>query len=181
MQFASRDRERIQDAERFAIPWLLVLLCACARMGYRVVAIERGSDKEPLAKSLGAHLYLDTDGGDVARELRGLGGADAVLGTAPGGAAMGALIAGLKIRSKLIVVGVSPDPIPVPSVPIIFGGRTLSGSLVGMPPEIEDTLAFGALHDVRPVVQTVTLDQAPEAFDSMMKGKARFRFVIKIQ
>jgi len=81
-----------------------------------------------------------------------------------------------------ILAATSSDPIPVPSVLIIFfASRTVSGSLVGTPSEIEDALAFSALQDIRPMVKTVSLDEAPAAFENMMKGKVRFRFVIKMR
>ena len=46
-----------------------------AKMGFRTVAIARGRDKEPLARQLGAHVYLDSQTQDVAAELTKLGGA----------------------------------------------------------------------------------------------------------
>ena len=52
-----------------------------ARLGFRVVAVSRGSDKEELARSLGAHEYIDTERGDPAAALRSLGGARAILAT----------------------------------------------------------------------------------------------------
>src|SRR5205823_10440490 len=52
-----------------------------ARMGFKTIAIARGSDKEPLAQQLGAHLYIDSQAQDVAAELLKLGGAKVVLAT----------------------------------------------------------------------------------------------------
>jgi D-arabinose 1-dehydrogenase-like Zn-dependent alcohol dehydrogenase len=52
-------------------------------MGFRTVAIGRGGDKEKLAKDLGAHLYIDTAVEDAAARLQSMGGARAILATAP--------------------------------------------------------------------------------------------------
>ena len=52
-----------------------------AKMGCRTVAIARGADKEPLARQLGAHHYIDSKTQDVAAELTKLGGAKVILST----------------------------------------------------------------------------------------------------
>ena len=76
------------------------------RMGFRTVAIGRGGDKEKLAKDLGAHLYIDTAVEDAAARLQSMGGARAILATAPSGSAIGPLVTGLATRGKMIVVAV---------------------------------------------------------------------------
>jgi propanol-preferring alcohol dehydrogenase len=148
------------------------------RMGFRVIALGRGPDKETLAKSLGAHIYVDTASEDGAAALTKLGGANAILATAPSGAAMGSLFQGLGVRGQLIVVGVANDPIPVSTLSLVFGGRSIHGSLTGSAIDNQDTLDFSVLQDVRPIVETMPLVQAAEAYARMMDGKARFRMVL---
>jgi alcohol dehydrogenase, propanol-preferring len=148
------------------------------RMGFRVIALGRGAEKESLAKTLGAHIYVDTVIEDGAAALTKLGGADAILATAPSGAAMGSLIQGLGVRGQLIVVGVANDPIPVSTLSLVFGGRSIHGSLTGSAIDNQDTLDFSVLQDVRPMVETMPLAQAAEAYARMMDGKARFRMVL---
>jgi propanol-preferring alcohol dehydrogenase len=147
-------------------------------MGFRTVAIGRGRDKEKLAKDLGAHLYIDAAVEDTAAALQRLGGARAILATATSGAAMGALVSGLATRGKFIVVGAPGDPIQVNAFALIFGGRHIYGSLTGTPIESEDTLAFSVLENVRPMIETVPLEQADDAYARMMEGRARFRMVL---
>jgi propanol-preferring alcohol dehydrogenase len=147
-------------------------------MGFRTVAIGRGGAKEKLAKDLGAHVYVDTAVEDAAAALQRLGGARAVLATAPSGDAMGPLVSGLGTRGKLIVVGVPPEPMQLSAFPLVFGGRSIYGSLAGTAIETEDALAFSVLENIRPMIETVPLEQAAEAYDRMMKGKARFRMVL---
>ena len=148
------------------------------KMGFRTVAIGRGRDKEKLAKDLGAHLYIDAAVEDAAEVLQRMGGAKAVLATGTSGEAMGRLVAGLAARGKLIVVGAPNDPIQLSSIPLIFGGRSVHGSLTGTPIESEDTLAFSVLQNVRPMIETFPLEEAAVAFARMMEGKARFRVVL---
>jgi propanol-preferring alcohol dehydrogenase len=148
------------------------------QMGFRTVAIGRGTDKKKLAQELGAHLYIDTAVEDVAAALQRLGGARAILTTSPSGSAMGPLVSGLATRGKLIVVGVPEDEMRVSAVPLVFGGRSIYGALTGTAIDNEDTLAFSVLQNIRPMIETVPLEQAADAYARMMQGKARFRMVL---
>jgi D-arabinose 1-dehydrogenase-like Zn-dependent alcohol dehydrogenase len=148
------------------------------RMGFRTVAIARGSEKGKLAKELGAMSYIDGQTEDPAATLQRMGGAKVILATAASASSMGPLIAGLAPRGRLIVVGASPEPIQVDPVQLIFGARSIEGSLTGTAIDIEDTLAFSALQNVRPMIETVPLERAPEAYASMMRNEARFRIVL---
>jgi D-arabinose 1-dehydrogenase-like Zn-dependent alcohol dehydrogenase len=147
-------------------------------MGFRTVAIGRGRDKEKLAKDLGAHVYIDTSADNPATVLKRMGGARAILTTATSGDAMGPLVSGLAVRGKLIVVGVPQDPIQLNAFPLVFGGRSVYGSLTGTAMDQEDTLAFSVLENIRPMIETAPLEQAADAYARMMQGKARFRMVL---
>ena len=76
------------------------------------------------------------------------------------------------------MVGVPPDPIQLNAFPLVFGGRSIYGSLTGTPMDSEDTLRFSVLQNIRPMIETVPLDQAADAYARMMQGKARFRMVL---
>jgi propanol-preferring alcohol dehydrogenase len=147
-------------------------------MGFRTVAIGRGRDKEKLAKDLGANVYIDTSADNPATVLKRMGGARAILTTATSGDAMGPLVSGLAVRGKLIVVGVPQDPIQLNAFPLVFGGRSVFGSLTGTAMDQEDTLAFSVLENIRPMIETAPLEQAADAYARMMQGKARFRMVL---
>jgi alcohol dehydrogenase, propanol-preferring len=148
------------------------------QMGFRTVAIGRGRDKEKLAKDLGTHVYIDSAVDDAAVVLQRMGGARAILATAPSGDAMGPLVSALAVRGKLIVVGVPNDEIRLNAFSLVFGGRSIYGSLTGTPIESEDTLAFSVLKNIRPMIETLPLEQAADAYARMMQGKARFRMVL---
>jgi propanol-preferring alcohol dehydrogenase len=148
------------------------------RMGFHTVAIGRGREKEKLARDLGAHVYIDTAIEDAAAVLQRLGGARAILATGTSGDAMGRLVSGLAARGKLIVVGVPGDQIQLSAFPLVFGGRSIYGSLTGTPIDSEDTLAFSVLENIRPMIETLPLEQAGDAYARMIEGKARFRMVL---
>jgi len=147
-------------------------------MGFHTVAIGRGREKETLAKELGAYVYIDTAVDDAVAVLQRMGGARAILATAPSGDAMGPLVSGLAARGKLIVVGVPLDPIQLNAFPLVFGGRSIYGSLAGTAIDTEDELAFSVLENIRPIIETLPLEQAADAYARMMQGKARFRMVL---
>jgi D-arabinose 1-dehydrogenase-like Zn-dependent alcohol dehydrogenase len=105
-----------------------------------------------------------------------VGGADAILATAPSGAAVGLLMSGLAVRGKMILGGVPLDPITLNAFPLVFGGRSIHGSLTGSAIDNQDTLDFS--QNVRPMIETMPLKRAPETFARMMEGKARFRMVL---
>jgi alcohol dehydrogenase/propanol-preferring alcohol dehydrogenase len=149
-----------------------------AKMGCHTVAVARGVDKEPLARKLGAHHYIDSTTQNVAEALTKLGGARVILSTVTDSQSMSAAIGGLSIDGKLIVVGASGDPIEVPPLAMILGRRTVSGWPSGTSADSEDTLDFSVLANIRPMIESFPLDRAPEAYDRMMSGKARFRVVL---
>ena len=91
---------------------------------------------------------------------------------------MGPLVSGLAARGKLIVVGVPPDPIQLSAFPLVFGGRSVYGSLTGTAVDQEDTLSFSVLENIRPMIETAPLEEAADAYARMMQGKARFRMVL---
>jgi alcohol dehydrogenase, propanol-preferring len=151
------------------------------KLGYRVAAIARGSDKAALAEKLGAHDYIDSAAVDPAKSLQALGGAAAIVATASSGASMSPLVAGLAPRGQLVVVGAANDPIEVRTADLIFGGRSIIGSLTGTAIENEATLGFSATHGVAPMNEVLSFEEAPAAYERMMSGQARFRVVLDTQ
>jgi len=149
-----------------------------AKMGCNTVAIARGSDKEALARKLGAHHYIDSNTQDVAAALSARGGARVILSTVTDAKAMSAVIGGLSIDGRMIVVGVSPEPIEVPPFVIVGGRRSVEGWPSGTSIDSEETMAFSALANIRPMIETMPLERAEEAYERMMKGDARFRMVL---
>ena len=149
-----------------------------AKMGYRAVAIARGQDKAPLARTLGAQHYIDTEASDPAAELLKLGGARVILATATSASAMTAVLGGLGVDGKLIVLGVPDKPLEVPAVGLIMARRSIVGWPSGSSIDSQDTLAFSALTGVRPMTEVFPLERAGEGYERMMGGKARFRAVL---
>jgi D-arabinose 1-dehydrogenase-like Zn-dependent alcohol dehydrogenase len=148
------------------------------KMGFKTVAIARGEDKGPLAKKLGAHIYIDSTATNAGAALTKLGGAKVILATVTDAKSMSSVIPGLSIDGKLVVVGASGEPIEVPPFAIIGARRSVAGWPSGTAPDSEDTLQFCVQADVRPMIETFPLVKAKEAYERMMSGKARFRVVL---
>jgi D-arabinose 1-dehydrogenase-like Zn-dependent alcohol dehydrogenase len=147
------------------------------KMGFHTVGIARGKDKEPLARELGAAMYIDSVAQDPAAELQKLGGAKVILATATSGDAMSAVQGGLAVNGTLIVVGAA-DSMNVSPLFLLSGCRSVKGWYSGTSIDSQDTLAFSARTGVRSMNEIYPLAKAAEAYERMMSGKARFRVVL---
>jgi D-arabinose 1-dehydrogenase-like Zn-dependent alcohol dehydrogenase len=148
------------------------------KMGFKTVAIARGSDKEPLARQLGAQRYIDSQAQDVAAELVKMGGAKIILATVTNGQAMSTALGGLGINGKLMVLGAPHEPLEVSAFLLIGGRRSVAGWYSGTSIDSQDTLSFSTLTGVRAMTEVYPLERAAEAYERMMSGKARFRVVL---
>src|SRR5256885_6018646 len=112
-----------------------------AKMGFHTVGIARGKDKEPLARKLGATVYIDSQSQDPAAELLKLGGAKVVLATATSGEAMSAVQGGVAVNGTLLVIGAA-ESMQVSPVALLGGRRSVKGWYSGTSIDSQDTLAF---------------------------------------
>jgi len=150
------------------------------KMGFNTIAINRGTDKEPLARQLGAQHYIDAAAKDVASELQKLGGAKLILATAPNAQAISALITGLAPRGKLLVPAAPAEPLTVGVFPMIMASTSIAGWYSGTAKDSQDTLEFSALSGVHPMIEKYPLARVAEAYAQMESGKVRFRSVLTI-
>ena len=151
------------------------------KFGYKVAAIGRGSGSATLATTLGASQYIDAVTENAAQALQRLGGAQVILATAPSSKAISELVDGLTVTGKLLVVGVTADPIEATPLQLLVGGRgsrSIQGYASGTPADSEDTLRFAELSGVRPMIETYPLERAADAYARMMSGQARFWVVL---
>ncbi len=151
------------------------------KMGFETVALGRGKDKEPLAKKLGAHRYLDSDVVDPVAELQKLGGARVILATAPSAKAISSVVEGLAVDGNLLIPAAPNDPLTIGVFPLIMGRRQISGWYSGTARDSQDTLEFSALSDVHPMIEKFSLSRVAEAYEQMHSGKVRFRVVLTMQ
>jgi D-arabinose 1-dehydrogenase-like Zn-dependent alcohol dehydrogenase len=148
------------------------------KLGFRVAALSRGSDKRALAIELGAHEYIDTAAVNPAEALQALGGARVLLATAPDAGAVESVLGGLAAGGQLLLVAACQEPIRVPAIVLISGRRSIQGWPSGTARDSEDTLEFAALTGVRPRVEVFPLARVNEAYERMIGNRARFRVVL---
>ncbi len=150
-----------------------------AKMGFNTVAIARGADKERFAHELGARHYIDSTATDVAAGLQKLGGARVILATVTDADAMSAALGGLGYSGELVIVGIPAGPIHAAVPGMVMQRQSIHGWPSGTSIDSEDTLKFSELTGVLPLIETFPLQHAPEAYQRMMSGKARFRVVLE--
>jgi propanol-preferring alcohol dehydrogenase len=149
-----------------------------ARLGFTTVALSRGREKEALARVLGAHVFIDTEANDAAKELQALGGAKVILATAPNVNAIGGLVGGLGEGGQLIIVAGVNEPMQVFPGQLFRGDRSIKGWHGRRPGE---ALEFSLRFNVMPMIETFPLERAAEAFEKMMSAKVHFRSVLTMR
>ncbi|MFI8209725.1 alcohol dehydrogenase catalytic domain-containing protein [Streptomyces werraensis] len=148
-------------------------------MGARVAVIGRSRRGEDAAKALGAELFVAAQESDPAKALKEWdGGADLVLNASPSTEAATATLGGLAPDGTLMLCGYGPEPLVLPTQPMILNRLRVGASPSGSPHDLRDTLAFSASHDILPDVTPIGLDEAPATLEAMDAGTARGRSVI---
>jgi D-arabinose 1-dehydrogenase-like Zn-dependent alcohol dehydrogenase len=148
------------------------------KMGYKTVAIARGEEKKDLALKLGAHEYINSEAGSPAEALIKMGGAKVILTTVTSASAIKSTLEGLGTNGKLLIVGAAEEPLSFAPLFLIRKRFTIAGWPSGAPIDSQDTMSFCKLTGIRSMSEMFPLKQAPEAYERMMSGKARFRVVI---
>lgn len=148
------------------------------KMGFRVVAVGRGEDIADEVMMLGAHHYVDTHKQDAVEAIEAVGGAQIILSTITDSPAVSALLPALLPHGRMMIVGVGSEPLTL--IPGLMVGRELAvnGAITGTAIELEKTLDFSLLADIRAKIETRPLAQAQEAFEKMRSGQAKFRMVL---
>lgn len=149
-------------------------------MGFKVVAIGRGSDVATDALALGAHVYIDNREEDAAAKLKSMGGAQAIVTMIDHADTVSALLAGLAPEGRLVVLNPGKSPLQVPAGLLVGGQRSILGSMTGTPYDNEKALNFSVLVNVRPQIEVMPLEQAGEAYRRMKSGNVKYRMVLTV-
>ena len=149
-----------------------------SKMGFKVIAIGRGSDIAADALGLGAHHYIDSNEEDATATLKALGGAQAIVATINNPVAIAALLPSLAPQGCLVVLSPGKEPLPVPVGQLVSGERGIFGSITGSSFESEKAMDFSLLAGVRPRIETFPLEQAFVAYRRLKSGEAKFRIVL---
>ena len=145
-------------------------------MGAEVFAFSMSPDKEEEAYRLGAHHFvLSTDSGHLGRAAASL---DVLLSTATANLDWSAWLGTLRPNGTFCLVGASPGPLSLPTMPMIFGQLSFCASVIGAPRQIAEMLRFAALHNVQTVVELLPMEQVNRALEKVRGNQARYRMVL---
>jgi D-arabinose 1-dehydrogenase-like Zn-dependent alcohol dehydrogenase len=146
------------------------------KMGFRTIAINRGHEREAVARRLGADEYIDGTAGSAGEALSRLGGATVVISTVGNSPAQVDLIQGLRPNGRLVLIANDHQPLQISAEPLLFGRRVIAGWYSGHAKDSEEAMAFAQLKRIRPMVESHPLEEAETTFQKM--GEAQFRAVL---
>jgi uncharacterized zinc-type alcohol dehydrogenase-like protein len=147
-----------------------------AAMGAEVTMLSHTASKEKDAKRLGAHQFVLTS--DEAQTKKVTGYFDFILDTVSAEHDYNFYLGLLRTNGVMVCVGVPPSPAQIPAMNLIFGRKSVAGSLIGGLPETQEMLNFCAEHNIVSDIELIRMDQINEAYDRLLKSDVKYRFVI---
>jgi uncharacterized zinc-type alcohol dehydrogenase-like protein len=148
----------------------------CKAWGCEVTAFTSSESKEEEARAFGAHRVVSSRDSDAIGKLAGT--LDLIIDTVNVSLDWNALLGALAPNGRLHVVGVVPEPIPVPVFTLLVGQKAVSGSPTGSRGAIDSMLDFAARHQVLPQTEHFPMSKVNEAMAHLRAGKARYRIVL---
>lgn len=147
--------------------------------GAEVTMLSTSASKEKDAKRLGAHHFALTKDRDQVKALSNK--FDFIINTVSAPHDYNMYLGMLKLNGVMICVGAPEVPTPVSAFALIMGRRSVAGSLIGGIPETQEMLDYCAEHNIVSDVEVILIDQVNEAYERMLKGDVRYRFVIDMK
>jgi uncharacterized zinc-type alcohol dehydrogenase-like protein len=147
-------------------------------MGADVTVLSQSLKKQDDAKRLGADHFYATADAETFKKLAGQ--FDLVINTVSTGIDWNQYLALVKVDGAMVLLGVPDKPVPVGAFSLIFGRRSLAGSLIGGIKETQEMLDFCGKHGITSDVEVIAADKINEAYERVIKSDVRYRFVIDI-
>ena len=150
-----------------------------AAMGAQTIGFTRSPSKVDSIKALGAHeVIVSTDAEQLKKHANSF---DLIIDTVSGTHDVNALAGLLSFRGTLCMVGASPDSHAVNAFPLIFGRRSIAGSLIGGIAETQEMLDFCAQHNITAEIELIPIQKINEAYERLLKSDVKYRFVIDMK
>jgi uncharacterized zinc-type alcohol dehydrogenase-like protein len=146
--------------------------------GAEVTVLSTSASKEEDAKRLGAHHFLVTKDEEQVKAAKG--SFDFILDTVSAEHDMNMYLSLLKTDGVHICVGAPSQPAPVSAFSLIGGRKSLVGSGIGGIAETQEMLDFCAEHNIVSDIEMIDIKDIQTAYDRMVKGDVRYRFVIDL-
>jgi uncharacterized zinc-type alcohol dehydrogenase-like protein len=145
-------------------------------MGANVTMLSHTASKGKDAARLGAHHFVLTSDAEQIKKVAG--SFDFILDTVSADHDYNFYLGLLKTNGIMVCVGAPPSPAQVPAFNLIFGRKSIAGSLIGGIPETQEMLDYCAKHNIVSDVEIIAMKDINEAYERMLKGDVRYRFVI---
>jgi uncharacterized zinc-type alcohol dehydrogenase-like protein len=149
-----------------------------ASFGSEVTVLSTSPAKEADARKLGAHRFVLTTDEEQLKSVNGY--FDFILDTVAASHDYNQYLFMLGISGTLILLGVAPDLLQLPPVHMLFTRKAVAGSLIGGLPETQEMLDYCAQHNITADVEVIPIQQINEAYERILKGEVKYRFVIDI-
>ena len=144
--------------------------------GAEVTVLSTSESKREDAKQLGAHHFVVTKNDDeVAAVAKTF---DFILDTVAADHDINLYLPMLRTNGTYINVGMPLEPLSVPAFSLAMGNKTVTGSGAGGVPETQEMLDFCAEHNIVSDIELINIKDIHNAYDRMLKGDVRYRFVI---
>ncbi len=147
-------------------------------MGAKVTVFTTSPDKVEDAKRLGADYVVMSKDREAMKAERSK--YDLILDTVSADHNINDYLALLKPERHLALVGAPENPIPVSAFSVINGRKTFAGSNIGGISETQEMLDFCSEHQIVSDIELIPASQINEAYERMIKGDVKYRFVIDI-
>jgi alcohol dehydrogenase (NADP+) len=145
-------------------------------LGAHVTVLSQSLSKQEDGKRLGADAYYATSNEETFATLANT--FDLIINTVSASLDWNAYLNLLKVNGTLVIVGIPDKPIPVGAFPLVFGRRSLAGSLIGSIAETQEMLNFSGKHNIVSDIEKIDFAYVNEAFERVIKSDVRYRFVI---
>lgn len=148
-------------------------------MGAHVVVFTTSLNKKEDALKMGADEVVHSKNSDEMSKQAGT--LDFILDTVSAPHDVASYLGLLKVEGTLCMVGASPDPHQIPSPSLIFGRRSLSGSLIGGIAETQEMLDYCGKHNITCDIEMIPIQKINEAYARVLKSDVKYRFVIDMK
>lgn len=145
-------------------------------MGAEVTVLSSSADKADEAKEFGAHHFYQWGSKDAEKDLTG--SLDLLVSTSSAELDWDLAFSLLANNGVLCFLGIPVSSINVPLIPLIFGQKSVVGSVVGGRRFMREMLDFAAINQIKPMVETMPLSQVNEAMERVLAGQVRYRIVL---
>lgn len=147
-----------------------------ASFGAEVTMLSHSPSKEADAKKLGAHNFVLTKDENQVKKMAGY--FDFILDTVSAEHDYNMYLNMLKTNGTMVCVGAPPAPAKIPAFNLIKGRKSFAGSLIGGIPETQEMLDYCASKNIVSDVEVIDIKYINEAYERMLKGDVKYRFVI---